>query len=180
MMNEWWRSIPGAYLYINLHGREGPLRKRFAQESLELEARKSTCLSLSLAHGLGGSFLTRKTEDRNWRKDFERFRSLCRAALRPQWQRTAQNGDRERMTGEHLPSHMSGAEGAQSGCPQAYNGGRLGFILWQWIQVLIGRYHEGPCANRRGPLVATHENHKEIPKLSGRDLGWQMRASLGK
>lgn len=65
MMNEWWRSIPGAYLYINLHGREGPLRKRFAQESLELEARKSTCLSLSLAHGLGGSFLTRKTEDRN-------------------------------------------------------------------------------------------------------------------
>lgn len=45
-------------MYINLHGREGPLRRRFAQESLEFEARKSIGLSVSLAHGV-------KTEDRS-------------------------------------------------------------------------------------------------------------------
>lgn len=74
--------------------------------------------------------------------------------------------DRDKMRRGTFSLHMS-----RVGAHRPANGGHLGFILWQCFQLLMGSSRDGCDVGQCGPLVTTHENHRGIPKLSGRDLG---------
>lgn len=80
---------------------------------------------------------------------------------------------------------MSGTERAQFGFPQARDWGTFGIYILAMdtgANGLCGQWTNGPTwTNRGGPLVTTRTGTtKGVPETTGRDLGQQVGASLGR
>lgn len=188
MKTWWWRSSLFAHYWFAQEGRrveEAVCTARLGGRGGQKQDLESMCLSPSLAPGLeGGVGRVEILQKRNWTQGTKvgslRDRESCRAALRPQWQGTAHNGDMDRVGTEAFSLCAHGTQTARFGCPQAAAGGRGGTLRIYTLAEGPVPMGTGSSGHALGQWGHTEEDSwwacvrttRGIPEVTGGDLRW--------